>query len=375
MPSGRATHDLYRRSPFVVAYWEDGRPVLHQFARGRRAAVDPVAFRLLDAFPRWRTLQTAARLLPDAGPAAIARAARWLAREGFLDRRSPGERPRASAHDVWASWNPAAGFFHFSTRDAPFVDVETARRHARAKARREPPPPFVKTVPGAPRVALPRPAAEGDLPAALLARRTWRRFGGAPLELEDAALLLHLSFGIQGWMDLGAEGRAPRTTSPSGGARHPLEAYALVRRVRGLRAGLYHYDARGHALERLPARAAAVRTYLPTQWWFDGAALVVFLTAVFARPQWRYESPRAYRAVLLEAGHAAQTFCLVATWRGLAPFTSMALADTAVERALGVDGVGESALYAMGVGPRPPRADAPGRPGRRRPPRRRPSST
>ena len=372
MPPAAAPHDLFRRSPFLVAYWEDGRPVLHQFANGRRVAVDPVAFQLLDAFSEWRPLEDAARLLPGARPAAIARAVRRLAREGLLERRRGGAPRTPSPHDAWASWNPAAGFFHFSTRDAPFVDVETARRHARAKARRVPPPPFVKTLRGTARVALPREAGDGDLARTLLARRTWRRFGTGPVPLADAAALLGLSFGIHGWTDLGAEGRAPLTTAPSGGARHALEAYALVRRVRGVRPGLYHYDARGHALERLPARASAVRTYLPTQWWFDGAALVVFLTAVFARPQWRYESPRAYRAVLLEAGHAAQTFCLVATARGLAPFTSMALADTTVERALGADGVGEAVLYAMGVGARPAQVDAPGRPGRRRPARRRP---
>lgn len=369
--SPAARRDLFRRSPNVVSYWEDGRPVLHQFATGRRVAVDPIAFVLLDAFTEWRPLEHASRILRGASPEALARAVRSLAREGLLEHRPPGTRGSPSPHDAWAPWNPAAGFFHFSTRDAPFADLGTARRHSRSKARRDPPPPFVKTIPGAPRVVLPRVSATGELPRALLDRRTWRRFAKGPVPMDDVALLLHLTFGVHGWMDLGVEGRAPMTTSPSGGARHPLEAYALVRRVRGLRPGFYHYDARGHALERLPGRAAAVRTYLPTQWWFDDAALVVFLTAVFARAQWRYEFPRAYRAVLLEAGHAAQTFCLVATWRGLAPFTSMALADTPVERALGVDGVGEAVLYAMGVGVRPGNVTVPGRPGRRRPPRRR----
>jgi nitroreductase len=57
--------------------------------------------------------------------------------------------------------------------------------------------------------------------------------------------------------------------------------------------------------------------------------------------------------VLLEAGHACQTFCLVATRLGLAPFCTMAFADSRVEADLGVDGVTESVLYAAGVG-RPP---------------------
>ena len=92
---------------------------------------------------------------------------------------------------------------------------------------------------------------------------------------------------------------------------------------------------------------------LPTQWWYRDAAALVFFTAVFERTRWRYNGPRAYRAVLLEAGHVCQTFCLTATWLGLAPFCSMALADAAIEKALGLDGVSESVLYAAGVGRRP----------------------
>ena len=62
---------------------------------------------------------------------------------------------------------------------------------------------------------------------------------------------------------------------------------------------------------------------------------------------------RAYRAILIEAGHLCQTFCLTATWLGLAPFCTIAMKDTAVEKALRVDGISESVIYAMGAGVRP----------------------
>jgi hypothetical protein len=57
--------------------------------------------------------------------------------------------------------------------------------------------------------------------------------------------------------------------------------------------------------------------------------------------------------VLIEAGHVCQTFCLAATWLGLAPFCSMAIADDVTERVLGIDGIDESVIYAAGVGSRP----------------------
>jgi nitroreductase len=81
------------------------------------------------------------------------------------------------------------------------------------------------------------------------------------------------------------------------------------------------------------------------------------MTAVFDRVQWRYPYARAYRAVLAESGHLCQTFCLVATWLGLAPFCTMALADSRIERDLKIDGVSESVIYAAGVGARPKDVD------------------
>ena len=71
------------------------------------------------------------------------------------------------------------------------------------------------------------------------------------------------------------------------------------------------------------------------------------------RKLWRYDYARAYRSILAEAGHLAQTFCLVATRLGLAPFCSMALADSTIEKDLGIDGVSESVVYCAGVGTRP----------------------
>ena len=92
---------------------------------------------------------------------------------------------------------------------------------------------------------------------------------------------------------------------------------------------------------------------LADQQWYGSAAFVVFLTAVFARTQWKYDYARAYRAVLIEAGHLCQSFCLTATSLGLAPFCTMAFADSKIEKALGIDGISESALYVAGAGMRP----------------------
>jgi SagB-type dehydrogenase family enzyme len=99
------------------------------------------------------------------------------------------------------------------------------------------------------------------------------------------------------------------------------------------------------------------------------AAALFLMTAVFARTMWKYHHARAYRVVMLDAGHLCQTFCLVATWLGLGPFCTAALDDERIEKDLGIDGVNESVLYVAGVGRPglPPAASRGAAAGRRRP--------
>ncbi len=319
-----------------------------------RTVAPPLALELLHALEEWRTPAELARTMPGATPAEVRRALIALERRTLVERAGH-ERPEERLLDSWDAWSPAAALFHFSTKDAPYVDYDRGERALARQGRPQPPPAGSRMTCEARFEPLPPARRQGEFPAVLLARRTWRRFARAALARDELSTLLGLTFGVQGWMDLGPGGLAPLKTSPSGGARHSIEAYVLARRVTGLAAGLYHYEAVRHGLERLPPPRVKPRvlTYLPRQPWFDAAPAVVLMTAVFPRVQWRYQHPRAYRVVLAEAGHLCQTFCLTATWLGLAPFCSMALADSAIERDLRVDGIGESVLYAAGVGKRP----------------------
>jgi len=290
------------------------------------------------------------------GTTALGRAVAALRRASFVEREGArGAAAGEAALEGWRAWSPAAALLHFTTKDAPFVEHGRGERALARRAAVDPAPPPAKRAASARVRRLPPADVAGEFPRVLLARRTWRRFARTALEPGALATLLRLTFGVQGWMELRGIGRAALKTSPSGGARHSIEAYVLARHVDGLAPGLYHYDAQGHALARLRGgrRSAEVARYLPQQPWFADAPAVVFMAAVFPRVQWRYDHPRAYRVVLAEAGHLCQTFLLAATWLGLAPFCTMALADTRIERALGLDGVSESVLYAAGVGHRP----------------------
>jgi SagB-type dehydrogenase family enzyme len=117
--------------------------------------------------------------------------------------------------------------------------------------------------------------------------------------------------------------------------------------------GLYHYNPRAHCLEKIRAfkdSAARAAQYCAGQGWARRAAVLFIMTAVFPRSMWKYPTPRAYRTVLLDAGHVCQTFCLVATWLNLAPVSTMALKDSFIEKELRIDGIVESVIYIAGAG-------------------------
>ena len=348
--------ESYRRSPYLICYWLGRQLVFENYAACTRVAAAPLTCELLHFFDQWRTAAAIARRFPQFNSTSLARALANLIRVGFLDRSRAPRNAKAEALSTWKAWSPAASFFHLSTKDAHTpIEPEDSVRWLRRRARTKPMPPPVKSYTKSKQILLPAPEKVGELPRVLLERRTWRQFSRRPLELDKLATLLGLTFGVQSWVDLRGMGRVALKTSPSGGARHPIEGYVVALRVQGLDRGLYHYNAGNHRLELLKkgATAAKLSGYLNGQWWFGGAAAVVLMTAVFARPQWKYPASRAYRIVLIDAGHLCQTFCLVATWLGLAPFSTMALADSKIENDLQIDGVTESIIYTAGVGARP----------------------
>ncbi len=347
---------LYRRARHIVCYWEDSWLVYHNYATGYRTRASPLLARILHAFADWQPSDALATALPDAEAATRRLLLRRLVHHSLLERSDRTSSPRNDDLDDWRDWNPAAGFFHFTTKDVlSRTPLEVSERELRKKARVIPMPPPVKAYPGHRVVQLPPATTEGEFPSVLRGRRTWRHFARTPISKEQIATLLSLTWGVQRWGRVRGQGRITLKTSPSGGACHPGEVYVAALNVSGLKAGIYHYAADRHVLARLRVKlpTATVAKYLPNQPWFRGAAALFLMSAVFPREQWRYPVARAYRAVLLDAGHLCQTFCLTATWLGLAPFCSMAFHDSRIEQDLQLDGVRESVIYVAGIGVRP----------------------
>jgi SagB-type dehydrogenase family enzyme len=278
----------------------------------------------------------------------------FLVRVGLLVEEGTAAARLDVGMRSWASWGDETIAYHLRAR-RQFIDYPVAQdsRGASTRLKGSPPPP-VKRYPGAPETALPVVGeVDGDFGEVLRRRRTVREFADEALPLQEFATLLGLAFGATRVLAPNELGEAFLRTSPSAGARHPVEAYACVANVAGLAPGLYHYAVLDHSLERLqvPASPRLLLSHMCDPWARE-APLVCFLTAVVERCRWRYPFGRMYRTLLLDVGHVAQTFVLVATALGLAAFQTAAFLDPLIEDAVGLDPACEPLLYAVGAGVR-----------------------
>ena len=344
----------FRRARCLLLYWQDGRFFLHNFARRLTVSGRPITCGALDFFSEWRTSQEAIAYLRDYRPKSVRSAISQLVDYGLLlVEGSTQVTPDTCIAEQWYSWLPE-GSFHFSTKDVAYVDRSNwSLRRLKAVLPKTPQPKTFKTIKGSIKISLPRRGfPDSEFIRVLLNRKTHRRFSAKDLTLETVSHLLSLVWGVTGYLYSPRFGKLLRKTSPSGGARHPGEVYLMALRVKGLKPGLYHYHPAHHRLELVRANATPEKAWLycARQNFVRNAAALFLMTAVFPRTMWKYQFARAYRVVLLDAGHLCQTFCLVATWLGLAPFCTAALKDTLIEEDLGIDGIRESVLYIAGVG-------------------------
>jgi len=202
-------------------------------------------------------------------------------------------------------------------------------RRAPGVAWGDPPPPFKPYLirPGAARVVLPSPQLARDAS------------DGRPFDAGALGAVLWHTAGVSQ-----QSGTIAFRTSPSSGALFSTELYVVVRAVTGVDAGVWHYDARTHALQRLPGR-------LPTELAMGleaGAApadtlAVVVATAIFRRSGHKYRD-RTYRYVLADLGHALENLQVAAQALGAATTLQRRFDEARTAALLAVDEAEEGVL-------------------------------
>lgn len=351
----------YRRSPGLVIYWDKSQMVGHVWQTAARVPLTAESVAILQGLPDWTSpADLRDRTAPGSDVSDAEGLLKLLYSLGLVEREGD-----SASNTEWLEWSPEAAFFHFSTKNGRFPeDLDERDRELVEKATRHPQPDPTKRVEGSRTRLANGVALAGNLHSALMQRRTWRRFSDQPVPAGALATVLDRTFKAQARGRVTGQGEVVVKTSPSAGARHPIEAYLLAWNVDGLRSGAYHYDSATDELVDLgrPVSAVDIPDLLAHQTYFADAGAAVVLCPVFPRTMWKYGHSRAYRTVLIDAGHLAQTFCLTATALGLAPFTTMAFSESALEALLGLDGVLECPIYVAGVGM--PDAGAAANPGR-----------
>jgi SagB-type dehydrogenase family enzyme len=340
----------FRRAHALVGCWEDNHFSLRNYLSGRRVRVDPILTHILHKFSDYTRLEKALQLLSDIpGPENLLTL--LVQQDILLEEGSPIDDRDRAVQKTWR-WGHEARFFHFGTRDVPYE--QAIQRESLLRLMREEPPlgPFHEV--SGERIALAGgfSGLDGTLGEALLSRRTRRHFSHRELSFDLFGRVMGWTWGSTHFMESGEIGPYVLKTSPSGGARHSIEAYPLVMRVEGLRPGVYHYAVRDHALvlKSPDLTSDALSAIFVGQPWLVEAPVVCVMVSRIARSDWKYRHGHAYRVLLLDAGHLGQTFHLVCASLGLAPFTLSGFNDSLLERTLGLDGVGEIALYAAACG-------------------------
>jgi SagB-type dehydrogenase family enzyme len=206
---------------------------------------------------------------------------------------------------------------------------------------------------GVPTVALPE-STELDgrsFESVVAARRSVSSFAGGALPAAHLSSILALGTGITSRSGRGIAER-PLRAAPSAGALYPIETYVGVSQVDHVAAGVYHYAVAGHCLERLSDADIASQLGRASSYerLFKTASATLILTGILGRTQIKYQE-RGYRFMLMEAGHIAENILLCATALGLSATPVGGFIDDEVAALLDVDGVDETVLTLIPVGP------------------------
>ena len=173
---------------------------------------------------------------------------------------------------------------------------------------------------------------------------------------EQLAFMLWSAQGIQEYR--GADKSATLRPAPSGGARHPFELYAAVRNVEGLNMGVYRYVPTANVGEKQVSvewigdfdnYEEQISVAVAGQKWAAAAPVVLFISCVPYRAEWRYKE-LAHRVALIDLGHVGQNIMLSAEAIGMGSCCIAAYDQKLSDEIIRVNGTDEFTVYAVSVG-------------------------
>lgn len=164
---------------------------------------------------------------------------------------------------------------------------------------------FYKTYPRFKQIKLGETKKE-ELENIILSRESKREFTQHQLSFNSLNHIIYYSAALKP----GTENRM----CPSGGARYPIELYALVYDAEDISSGAYHYNVKENSLEQLRDEKPEYEAFFGDN--ITKSSAVLLMTGVLARLEVKYFES-AYKFALIETGHIAQNINLLSQKLGL----------------------------------------------------------
>lgn len=179
-------------------------------------------------------------------------------------------------------------------------------------------------------IKLPAPKLKGNISVeeTIFKRRSVRDYKTDALSLEQLSQLL--------WAAQGITAADFFRAAPSAGASYPLELFVIAGNIKGLDAGIYHYNVKEHSLSlhmKGDVREKLGTTAAFNQKCISESPTCISICAVYERTMKTY-GKRGERYVHIDTGHAAENIALQAVALGLATVMVGAFEDKNVSEIL-----------------------------------------
>jgi SagB-type dehydrogenase family enzyme len=187
---------------------------------------------------------------------------------------------------------------------------------------------------------------------AIALRRSSHRFNSEPISLDQLAALLYLGNAVQR-VDDTIDGSSFKRTVANSENLGSIEAFPVVLNVRGIAAGIYHFDTVAHGLSVV--KSGHFQQWLDErvfyQLEFAKASVAIVLTAAVGRLRMKY-GLSGYRLALMDAGMVAGQMYVAAPALKLDVCATAGFIDDELDAALGIDGIEMASVLVLLAGPR-----------------------
>lgn len=271
-----------------------------------------------------------------------------IANNLLVEENSIYFQAKRKAKDWYNNGWSAALDYHVAIRNYPFIDCSTAEGHIFEKnkmieyVKKEPVPPVYKIYKKNKRIYLDKSLEKlkkinlGELLKIETIENSNERKTVTKKQISE---ILYSTFGQTGTIRSSIQGEFLLKTNPSGGARHPIEAY-LISLKSEIPKGIYHYSVKDNALELIKKEINMdeLNKIITAEQNIKSVPKIIIVTsAVFARSMWRYREPRTYRTVMHDDGHIHETLSLTTLANKLRIKFGQTSLDSYFEKTIGLD--------------------------------------